>query len=72
VHHPNNAFYGKEGEWWVENRGAIPDILVEDDPNLVMAGRDPQLERAIEIALAQIEKNREDRLPPVPAYPDKR
>ncbi len=72
VHQPNNAFYGKEGEWWVENRGAIPDILVEDDPNLVMAGRDPQLERAIEIALAQIEKNREDRLPPVPAYPDKR
>jgi len=72
VQQPNNAFYGREGEWWVENRGAIPDILVEDDPNLVMAGRDPQLEKAIEVALAQIEKSKENRLPPVPAYPDKR
>jgi len=72
VQQPNNAFYGREGEWWVENRGAIPDIVVENDPNLVMAGRDPQLEKAIEVALAQIEKNKENRLPPVPAYPDKR
>ncbi len=72
VQQPNNAFYGKEGEWWVENRGAIPDIEVENDPNLVMAGRDPQLEKAIEVVLAQIEKNKENRLPPVPAYPDKR
>ncbi|MCU0237263.1 MAG: S41 family peptidase [Acidobacteria bacterium] len=72
VNQPNNAFYGKAGQWWVENRGAIPDIEVENDPNLVMAGRDPQLEKAIEVVLAQIEKNKEDRLPPVPAYPDKR
>ncbi len=72
VQQPNNAFYGKEGEWWVENRGAIPDIPVEDDPNLVMAGRDPQLEKAIEVVLARIEKSKEHRLPPVPAYPDKR
>jgi tricorn protease len=45
---------------------------VENDPNLVMAGRDPQLEKAIEVCLAAIEKNKENRLPPVPAYPDKR
>jgi tricorn protease len=72
VNQPNNAFYGKEGQWWVENRGALPDIEVENDPNLVMAGRDPQLEKAIEVILAEIAKGRVDALPPVPAYPDKR
>jgi tricorn protease len=72
VNQPNNAFYGKAGEWWVENRGAIPDIEVENDPNLVMAGRDPQLEKAIEVVLAAIAKHDKDKFPPVPAYPDKR
>ncbi|TFG75275.1 MAG: hypothetical protein E4H23_10930, partial [Chrysiogenales bacterium] len=32
VQQPNNAFYGKSGEWWVENRGAMPDIVVDNDP----------------------------------------
>jgi tricorn protease len=72
VNQPNNAFYGKAGQWWVENRGAIPDIEIENDPNLVMAGRDPQLEKAIATILAEIEKNDKDKFPPVPAYPDKR
>ncbi len=72
VHQPNNAFYGKAGQWWVENRGAIPDIEVENDPNLVMAGRDPQLEKAIEVVLAAIAKKGKGDFPPVPAYPDKR
>jgi tricorn protease len=72
VNQPNNAFYGKAGQWWVENRGAIPDIEVENDPNLVMAGRDPQLEKAIEVVLAAIAGNDKNKFPPVPAYPDKR
>jgi tricorn protease len=72
VNQPNNAFYGKSGQWWVENRGAIPDIEVENDPNLVMAGQDPQLEKAIATILAEIAKNDKNKFPPVPAYPDKR
>ncbi len=72
VNQPNNAFYGKAGQWWVENRGAIPDIEIENDPNLVMAGRDPQLEKAIATILAEIAKNDKNKFPPVPAYPDKR
>ena len=48
VHQSNNAFYGKEGTWWVENHGADPDILVDNDPASVMAGYDLQLEKAIE------------------------
>jgi tricorn protease len=72
VNQPNNAFYGKAGQWWVENRGAIPDIEIENDPNLVMAGGDPQLEKAIVTILAAIAKNDKNKFPPVPAYPDKR
>ena len=72
VEQPNNAFYGKAGQWWVENRGAIPDIEIENDPNLVMAGQDPQLEKAIATILAEIEKNDKNKFPPVPSYPDKR
>ncbi len=54
---PNLAFYNTEGAWDVENHGVPPDIEVEFDPQAWRAGHDPQLERAIEIALAEVEKN---------------
>jgi tricorn protease len=54
VHQPNNGFYGKEGTWWVENHGADPDVLIDNDPASVMAGKDLQLEKAIEIILKQM------------------
>lgn len=53
VNQPNNAFFGKEGHWLVENHGADPDILIDNDPKSVMEGRDPQLEKAIEVILKQ-------------------
>ena len=34
VNQPNNAFYGKGGQWWVENQGAIPDILIDNEGTL--------------------------------------
>lgn len=63
VNQSNNAFWGKEGAWWVENHGADPDVLVDNDPTSVMAGRDLQLEKAIEVLLAEIAREK----PPVPA-----
>jgi len=47
---PNLAIFTDEG-WVVENEGVPPDIEVEQTPADVIAGRDPQLERAIRIAL---------------------
>ena len=39
---------GRRGQGWVvENEGVPPDIEVEQTPKDVIAGRDPQLERAI-------------------------
>jgi len=67
---PNLAFWTPEDGWSVENEGVPPDIEVEQTPADVIAGRDPQLEKAIEVVMAELKKN-----PPVstprPAYPVK-
>jgi tricorn protease len=70
VEQSNNAFYGKEGKWWVENHGADPDILLDNDPKSVMEGKDPQLDKAIEVILENIKNNKLD-FPAQPAYPKK-
>ena len=70
VQQSNNAFYGKEGTWWVENHGADPDILVDNDPGSVMAGRDLQLEKAIAVMLEKVKAN-PLKFAPKPAYPKK-
>ncbi len=57
---PNIAFWTEQG-YGVENEGVAPDVEVEQWPREVNAGRDPQLDRAIEIALAELAKN-----PPTP------
>ena len=44
---PNGAFWTPEDGWTVENEGVPPDIEVEQTPAAVIAGRDPQLEKAI-------------------------
>jgi len=54
----------------VENHGADPDVLIDNDPASVMAGRDVQLEKAIEVILDKIKKNPFS-FSPRPAYPKK-
>jgi tricorn protease len=51
----------------VENEGVPPDIEVEQTPADVIAGRDPQLDRAIEVVLKQLEANPQT-TPKRPAY----
>lgn len=46
-----------ESQWIAENVGISPDIEVEHDPELVRQGRDPQLERAVQEILADLEKS---------------
>jgi tricorn protease len=53
---PDLAIFTEDG-WVVENVGVPPDIDVEQDPALVAAGKDPQLDRAIEVILAELERN---------------
>lgn len=53
---PNLAIWTEDG-WDVENVGVPPDIEVEQTPADVIAGRDPQLEKAIEVAMEELKKN---------------
>jgi len=53
---PNLAIWTEEG-FVVENVGVPPDVEVEQWPAEVIAGHDPQLEKAIEVALAELEAN---------------
>ncbi len=46
-----------------------PDIEVEQDPAAVAAGKDPQLDRAIEVVLEALAKNPPPKAPPAPAVP---
>lgn len=48
---PRGGFFNTEGEWDIEGLGIAPDIKVMQDPALQSAGKDPQLEKAIEVAL---------------------
>ena len=65
---PNLAIWTPEEGWVVENEGVPPDIEVEQTPKDVIAGRDPQLERAIAVAMEELKKNQMPRptRPPLP------
>ncbi|HEX5736029.1 MAG TPA: PDZ domain-containing protein [Blastocatellia bacterium] len=66
---PHFAFYTPEGKWEIENHGVAPDIEVDLDPKAWRQGRDPQLEKGVEVVMAELKKN-----PPKktvrPAYPN--
>lgn len=53
---PNVAIWTEDG-FIVENVGVAPDIKVEQWPSEVIKGKDPQLLKAIEIALEELKKN---------------
>jgi tricorn protease len=64
---PNLAIWTEDG-WVVENEGVPPDIEVEITPADMIAGRDPQLDRAIEVIMDMLKKNPPPKLqrPPFP------
>jgi len=67
---PRMAIFSPDGQWEVENEGVEPDIEVEMTPELVIKGRDPQLEKAVEVALDELKKNPIEH-PPRPADPSR-
>jgi tricorn protease len=66
---PNFAFFNPAGQWDVENKGVAPDVEVEMDPKLVHEGHDPQLERAVAVAMQKLKENPVPE-PKRPAYPN--
>jgi tricorn protease len=53
---PNLAIWTEDG-WVVENEGVPPDIEVEQTVADVIAGQDPQLEKAIAVVMEELKKN---------------
>ncbi|HKR65157.1 MAG TPA: PDZ domain-containing protein, partial [Thermoanaerobaculia bacterium] len=67
---PNYAAWSPTDGWIIEGRGVVPDIEVEQDPASLLAGRDPQLDRAIAYIKEQMAKKPVEH-PKPPAYPRK-
>jgi tricorn protease len=66
---PRGGFFTREGKWAVENEGVAADVEVENYPKEVIAGHDPQLERAVEEAMKLLKANPVNRLTTEPAPP---
>jgi tricorn protease len=66
---PNVAIWTRDG-FIVENEGVAPDVEVEQWPAEIIKGKDPQLDKAIEIALTELKKTPVEE-PKRPPYPNK-
>src|SRR6185369_17142603 len=58
---PRGGFFARNNKWAVENEGVAPDVDVENWPKDVVAGRDPQLERAVVEAMRLLRTSRHSR-----------
>ncbi len=65
---PNVGFWTEKEGFSVENEGVAPDIKVEQTPKLMLMGKDPQLDRAIEEVMKELKKNpvKKPKRPPFP------
>jgi len=70
VYVPQFATASADGQWTIEGVGVAPDIEVDNPPDAVLRGEDPQLQRAIEEALQRL-RTRPGTLPQRPADPVK-
>ncbi len=67
---PSSGVWNPNGQWEVENHGINPDIEVELDPELVKQGHDPQLEKAVEVVMEELNESPlpQPHRPPYPNY----
>jgi tricorn protease len=69
---PEDSLYGLHSEWVIENHGVDPDINIDTDPGQLMAGRDVQIETAVNYLMQALKKQPHGLPPPpapLPAYP---
>ena len=66
VTQPRYSFWIQGPGWGVENYGVDPDVEVVCTPQDWAAGRDPQLDEAIRIALAELAEHPAATAPPLP------
>ncbi len=67
---PGARLYDNDGHWFWEGEGVTPDIEVWDDPNILMEGRDPQIERVVQEVMKNLEAN-PPKMTPAPPREDR-
>lgn len=67
---PNVGFWTEKDGFAIENEGVAPDIKVEQTPKLLIEGKDPQLDRAIDEIMKELKKNPPAKLKR-PKFPNK-
>jgi len=67
---PEARLYYNSGKWFDEGVGVKPDYEVWDDPNLLVQGRDPQMEKVVEEVMKLVKANPLKKTPP-PAMEDR-
>jgi tricorn protease len=67
---PSFGYFSPEGKWQIENHGTDPDVVVEQDPKAVSEGHDPQLEKAVSVAMQELAQHpvQDTPKPPYPNY----
>ena len=67
---PLQATNDTDGSYIIEGHGVDPDIVIDNDPQSVIEGKDPQLERGVQEVLRMMAEN-PMKLPARPADPIK-
>lgn len=63
---PRLGIFSKDGKWIIENEGVAPDVEVEMMPADVIAGKDAQLEKAVELLMKEVKKTGDITIPKPP------
>ena len=67
---PGARLYDNDGHWFWEGEGVSPDFEVWDDPNILIQGRDPQIEKVVEEVLKLLKTN-PPKMTPAPPLEDR-
>ncbi len=67
---PGARLYDNDGHWFWEGEGVSPDIEVWDDPNVLVQGKDPQIERVVMEVMKLLQTN-PPKMTPAPALEDR-
>jgi len=67
---PGARLYDNDGHWFWEGEGVAPDFKVWDDPNILVQGRDPQVEKVVEEVMKLL-KNAPPKITPAPKLEDR-
>ncbi|MEA1897672.1 MAG: PDZ domain-containing protein [Bacteroidota bacterium] len=63
---PGARLYDNDGHWFWEGEGVAPDFEVWDDPNILVQGRDPQMEKVVQEVMKLLNENPSEMTPAPP------